>query len=211
MFFLEQGLLTDGSATSDTAATAALHCPYGCTSPGMAKRCRSRRLWLPASAHSVHPTRQCCSTIRASRGRADKNVDLLDYARSHKSRLSGAQALDLSDAMGQIVPVDASDLGGDSLSSAHVLEALDKARIDRNYESPAYLREDLADFPRAAMTAACSDCGRPAHVGKTTFVQGSLTGWRSGMRRSIRTLRTSAAASLWPITAAGYRTGLSRP
>ena len=52
-----------------------------------------------------------------------------------------------------------------------MLEALDKARIDRNYESPAYLREHLAEFLRS------HDRGvfwlqAPAHVGKTTFVQG---------------------------------------
>jgi hypothetical protein len=97
--------------------------------------------------------------------------DLLDYARGHKSRLVGAQAADLSDAMGKIVPEDAHDLGSDSLSSARLLESLDKARIDRNYLSPAYLREDLAGFLHS------HDRGvfwlqAPAHIGKTTFVQG---------------------------------------
>ena len=97
--------------------------------------------------------------------------DLLDYARGHKSRLGGTQAPDLSDAVGEIVPEDAPDLISESLSSGRVLEALDKARIDRNYRSPGYLRDDLADFLRS------HDRGvfwlqAPAHVGKTTFVQG---------------------------------------
>ena len=97
--------------------------------------------------------------------------DLLDYARGHKSRLGGEQAPDLSDAVGEIVPEDAPDLTGDSINFGRVLEALDKARIDRNYLSPAYLRNDLAEFLRT------HDRGvfwlqAPAHVGKTTFVQG---------------------------------------
>lgn len=97
--------------------------------------------------------------------------DLLDYARGHKSRLGGTEAPDLSDALGEIVPEDAPDLAGESLSFGRVLEALDKARIDRNYFSPAYLRDDVADFLRS------HDRGvfwlqAPAHVGKSTFVQG---------------------------------------
>jgi hypothetical protein len=97
--------------------------------------------------------------------------DLLDYARGHKSRVGGKEATDLSDALGDLVPEEPVDLSGDSLNSSHVLEALDKARVDRNYHSPAYLRDDLADFLHT------HDRGvfwlqAPAHVGKTTFVQG---------------------------------------
>jgi hypothetical protein len=99
------------------------------------------------------------------------SFDLLDYARGHKSRITGAQAPDLSDALGDIVPEDAPDLSRESMNVDYVLEALDKARVDRNYFSPAYLRSDLADFLRS------HDRGvfwlqAPAHVGKTTFVQG---------------------------------------
>jgi hypothetical protein len=95
--------------------------------------------------------------------------DLLDYG--HKSRLHGAEAGDLSDALGDVVPEDAPEFVGASTNFGRVLEALDKARVDRNYLSPAYLRDDLADFLRM------HDRGMfwlqaPAHVGKTTFVQG---------------------------------------
>ncbi|WP_354102072.1 MULTISPECIES: hypothetical protein [unclassified Bradyrhizobium] len=97
--------------------------------------------------------------------------DLLDYARGHKSRLQGAEASDLSEALGDVVPQDAPELVGASTNFGRVLEALDKARVDRNYLSPTYLRDDLADFLRT------HDHGvfwlqAPAHVGKTTFVQG---------------------------------------
>ena len=109
--------------------------------------------------------------------------DLLDYARGHKSRVAGKEATDLSDALGTLVAINVtdasgnfladenSDLSGDSVNSGRVLEALDKARIDRIYHSPAYLRDDLAEFLRS------NDRGvfwlqAPAHVGKTTFVLG---------------------------------------
>jgi hypothetical protein len=81
------------------------------------------------------------SLYEAARG---GQFDLLDYARGHKSRLRGANATDLSDALGDVVPEDAPELSGDSTKFGRVLEALDKARVDRNYHSPAYLRDDLA-------------------------------------------------------------------
>jgi len=97
--------------------------------------------------------------------------DLLDYARGHKARLPGLDAGDLAEALASVTPEDAVDLRGESLNVGRVLEALDKARLDRNYVSPAYLRDDLAEF------LTTQDRGvfwlqAPAHVGKTTFVQG---------------------------------------
>jgi hypothetical protein len=74
------------------------------------------------------------------KGKRKVLFDLLDYARGHKSRLGNAEAPDLSDAVGEMVPEDVPDLTGESSNFAHELEALDKARIDRNYLSPAYLR-----------------------------------------------------------------------
>lgn len=97
--------------------------------------------------------------------------DLLDYARGHKSRLHGAEASDLSDALGDVVPEDAPELVGASTNFGHVLEALDKARVDRNYLSPAYLRDDLADF-LGTHDRRVFWLQAPAHVGKTTFIQG---------------------------------------
>jgi hypothetical protein len=44
------------------------------------------------------------SLYKAARG---GKFDLLDYARGHKSRLHGAEATDLSDALGDVVPQEA--------------------------------------------------------------------------------------------------------
>jgi hypothetical protein len=52
-----------------------------------------------------------------------------------------------------------------------VLRALDRARVDRNYDSPAYLRADLAAF-LAENASGVYWLQAPAHVGKTTFIQG---------------------------------------
>jgi hypothetical protein len=108
------------------------------------------------------------SLYEAARG---GRFDLLDYARGHKARLYAAEAQDLAAVLAQVTPEDAEDLHGESLGFGHVLEALDKARLDRDYLSPAYLRDDLAEF------LTTHDSGvfwlqAPAHVGKTTFVQG---------------------------------------
>lgn len=97
--------------------------------------------------------------------------DLLDYARGHKSRLAAAEAPDLGDSFGDLAQHDIPDVADGSRSYDYVLEALDRARVDRNYLSPAYLRADLAAFLEA------QDRGvywlqAPANIGKTTFVQG---------------------------------------
>jgi hypothetical protein len=52
-----------------------------------------------------------------------------------------------------------------------VLEALDKAQVDRDYLSPAYLRKDLAAFLQTHEHGVFW-LQAPAHIGKTTFVQG---------------------------------------
>jgi len=99
--------------------------------------------------------------------------DLLDFARGHKSRLGSHEARDLSDALHARAPdgADAENLAGDSASYDYVLEALDKARIDRNYLSPSYLRADLVDF-LAQIDRGVFWLQAPAHIGKTTFIQG---------------------------------------
>ena len=85
--------------------------------------------------------------------------------------------------------------------SGRVLEALDKARLDRNYVSPAYLRDDLAEF------LTTQDRGvfwlqAPAHVGKTTFVQVSPSR-RAVTSRSSRASSRGTAARSSRTTAAG--------
>jgi len=101
----------------------------------------------------------------------DGRFDLLDYARGHKARLPGVDARDLAEALALVTPEDAIDLRGESLNIGRVLEALDKARLDRNYVSPAYLRDDLAEF-LTTQERGVFWLQAPAHIGKTTFVQG---------------------------------------
>lgn len=97
--------------------------------------------------------------------------DLMDYARGHKSRLWGSEATDLAEAIQGLVPEDAPDLPGESLALGRVLLALDRARVDRNYLSPEYLRADFAAF-LAERPGGIYWLQAPAHIGKTTFVQG---------------------------------------
>ena len=99
--------------------------------------------------------------------------DLVDYARGHKSRLWGEQATDLGEAIQGLDPRDAEALpeDHDTLALGQVMLALDRARVDRNYRSPAYLRQGLADWldrePGGVYWLQA-----PAHIGKTTFIQG---------------------------------------
>lgn len=58
-----------------------------------------------------------------------------------------------------------------TLSQGWVLRALDRARVDRNYRSPRYLRADLAAF-LAERSRGVYWLQAPAHIGKTTFIQG---------------------------------------
>jgi hypothetical protein len=78
---------------------------------------------------------------------------------------------DLSDALGDLVPEDATELTGASTNFGRVLEALDKERVDRNYLPPAYLRDDLVAFLKKHERGVFW-LQAPAHVGKTMFVQG---------------------------------------
>ncbi|WP_058558020.1 hypothetical protein [Thiohalocapsa sp. ML1] len=101
--------------------------------------------------------------------------DLLDYARGHSSRLKGSDETDLGEAIaGLDIPLadlPPADLRDAPLSQGWVLRALDRARVDRNYDSPAYLRADLAAF-LAENASGVYWLQAPAHVGKTTFIQG---------------------------------------
>jgi hypothetical protein len=97
--------------------------------------------------------------------------DLLDYARGHKSRFGPDRAPDLCDALAGLEIPFTPLLEGASLYQQSVLDLLDGARLERNYRSPAPMRRPLARFLEERnrgvfwLTA-------PAHVGKTTFVQG---------------------------------------
>ncbi len=59
----------------------------------------------------------------------------------------------------------------ESLALSQVLLALDRARVDRNYRSPTYLRTDLAAF-LSSRPSGIYWLQAPAHVGKTIFIQG---------------------------------------
>lgn len=103
--------------------------------------------------------------------RRSGRFDLLDYARGHRSRYGAGRVADLAEALKQAGEPLIHEESDGSLNEAHVVERLDRARVERNYLSPEYLRRDLADF------ITHHDRGiywlqAPAHVGKTTFVQG---------------------------------------
>ena len=105
---------------------------------------------------SIHDTRR----LRA---------DFLDYGRGHKSRLDGAAAPDMREALQDIALPPPAE--GDTFRNRSAIERLDRLRVDRRYRSPEYLRKALRDF------MATADRGvfwlqAPAHIGKTTFVQG---------------------------------------
>ncbi len=118
--------------------------------------CRRRDVMLYDSLHE------------AKRG---GRFDLLDYARGHKSRLGGAEAGDLAAALADLADEDLPVMTGESLSEGRVVEALDRARLERAYRSPLYLRQPLADF-LTSRSKGVFWLQAPAHAGKTTFVQG---------------------------------------
>ena len=107
-----------------------------------------------------------------------EKFDLIDFARGHKSRIDRSHAQDIW----RECPEDAaltsenSATGADmNISDQRIIEALDEARLDRNYKSPEYLRKPFAQFLEN------NDRGifllrAPAHVGKTTFVHGLMLG-----------------------------------
>lgn len=101
----------------------------------------------------------------------DARFDLLDYGRGHKMRQRGREVPDLLEAFKAADPVQRPAQVEGALSSRDVVEALDAARVDRRYRSPGYLRARLAAFlrerPRGVYWLQA-----PAHVGKTTLVQG---------------------------------------
>lgn len=107
-----------------------------------------------------------------------EKFDLIDFARGHKSRIDRSQAQDIWDECPPITGMANEDgaAGLDmNISDQRIIEALDEARLDRNYKSPEYLREPFAQFLRS------NDRGifllkAPAHVGKTTFVHGLMLG-----------------------------------
>jgi len=146
----------------DRTLPLALDLPDGSTldlSPLLAaricSRCGRRDLLVFDSLHSTAPV-----------GR----FDLLDYARGHRSRLRGDESPDLGHAIRGLA-IRTADLTDTSLDQADVLALLDRARVDRNYRSPEWLRSDLAAF-LAGRAGGVWWLQAPAHCGKTTFVQG---------------------------------------
>jgi hypothetical protein len=103
--------------------------------------------------------------------KSDGQFDLLDYGRGHKMRRRGRRVPDLLAALKSADQVARPARVEGTLSSRDVVEQLDAARIDLRYRSPRYLREPLAEFLRARPRGLYW-LQAPAHVGKTTFVQG---------------------------------------
>lgn len=107
-----------------------------------------------------------------------EKFDLIDFARGHKSRIDRSHALDIWRECPDDAAPTSENLatGADmNISDQRIIEALDEARLDRNYKSPHYLRKPFAQFLQS------NDRGvfllrAPAHVGKTTFVQGLMLG-----------------------------------
>lgn len=107
-----------------------------------------------------------------------EKFDLLDFARGHKSRIDQSQAQDIRDECPPFSGSVDEDNGADldmNISDQRIIEALDDARLDRNYKSPNYLRQPFVQFLES------NDRGvylltAPAHVGKSTFVHGLMLG-----------------------------------
>lgn len=98
--------------------------------------------------------------------------DLMDYARGHKSRYLANEAEDLAVFFSNMpTRAPTSVVEGKDRTDQRVIEALDRARIDRNYLSPAFMRDAFAEFLKTQSKGAFW-LQAPAHVGKTTFVQG---------------------------------------
>jgi tetratricopeptide (TPR) repeat protein len=103
--------------------------------------------------------------------KSDGQFDLLDYSRGHKMRRRGRRVPDLLEALKAVDRVERPPRVEGALSSRDVVEQLDAARVDRRYRSPGYLRDPLAAFLRER-TRGVYWLQAPAHVGKTTLVQG---------------------------------------
>jgi hypothetical protein len=101
-------------------------------------------------------------------------TDLQDYGRGHKIRIKLGNAPDIDTAIlgplagGLPAGIETDRTGVDSVE---ISTLLDRQRVDLRYQSPAYLRHRLADFINAH-EAGVYWLEAPAHVGKTTFVQG---------------------------------------
>jgi tetratricopeptide (TPR) repeat protein len=101
-------------------------------------------------------------------------VDFQEYAHGHKARLDQHTAPDMGReliALPLAGPILLADDTSHDLESGSTIARLDRARVEHAYFSPGYLREGLARFINE------TDRGvywlrAPAHVGKTTFVQG---------------------------------------
>jgi len=104
---------------------------------------------------------------------------VLNYERGHALRVPGSADADLLQdwsRMGAPIEADHSvDFDADAALPADVLALLDEQAVERGYLSPTYLRAPLAEFIQSQRDA---DKGglywlrAPAHVGKSTFVQG---------------------------------------
>jgi hypothetical protein len=104
--------------------------------------------------------------------RADGIFDLIDYGRGHKMRRKGSEAQDLRRALaGRIEAKEFGQIPAGALSSRDIVETLDAARVDRRYLSPKYLRQSITEFV-SSRSQGVMWLQAPAHVGKTTLVQG---------------------------------------
>jgi hypothetical protein len=106
----------------------------------------------------------------------DGQFDLVDVGRGRKMRQRGRRVPDLWAEFRARGALPVPELGeGEASDLRAVVARLDDARVERHYISPRYLREPLARFvtkrPRGLYWLQA-----PAHVGKTTFVQGLAVG-----------------------------------
>ena len=127
------------------------------------KRCLRQDVLLYASA--------------AIKGESAKKFDVMDYARGHRSKLGADSASDLVELFAGLDPYVEQEAAVDHRAMRRadqsVIEALDSARLDRNYISPAYLRDSLAEY-LDNNSKGVYWLQAPAHIGKTTFALGLL-------------------------------------
>ena len=130
--------------------------------------------------------RQCKRCLRqdvllydsaAIKGESAKKFDVMDYARGHRSKLGADSASDLVKLFAGLDPYVEQEAAVDHRAMRRadqsVIEALDSARLDRNYVSPAYLRDSLAEYLNNNSKGVYW-LQAPAHIGKTTFALGLL-------------------------------------
>ncbi|WP_409408493.1 hypothetical protein AAE485_08060 [Acidithiobacillus ferriphilus] len=103
---------------------------------------------------------------------------MLNYERGHAFAISGSQGADF---IGELnccdTPQDMSNGASFEAESipAEVVELLESQSVEKEYLSPAYLRDPLRNFIESRREENCGGgywLQAPAHVGKSTFVRG---------------------------------------